>query len=315
MIYIIHHNYFLIDDLKNNYIDKNIRFIEVSYKRLDGYFLRLLRKIHFKSQIPKKEIWLDLKNISKNNIITKDDKVIFFDTMSLAYLDLAKRLNHQKTAIFWCWNKIRDNEKEDLNILVKKNKNIFSFDKKDCEIYNIKYMNQFYWRESKSKDRIELGSKILFVGQDKGRINKILKFAELGFQELDLYLLKDKTSKVKYNNYYSEKVLSYEQTLEKIKKSKCLLEIVVEGQEGITIRTLEAIFYKKKLITNNESIKNYDFYNENNIFILNSNMENVNLQIISKFLKSEYQNIEKKILEKYEFKNWLIKILKESKDH
>jgi hypothetical protein len=36
----------------------------------------------------------------------------------------------------------------------------------------------------------------------------------------------------------------------------------------LIFRVFEALGYKKKLITNNQDITSYDFYNENNIFVI-----------------------------------------------
>ena len=107
-----------------------------------------------------------------------------------------------------------------------------------------------------------------------------------------------------------ENTLSYEEVITKIKKSKCLLEINLEGQEGITLRTLEALFFNKKLITNNIKIKEYDFYNENNIYVINDkNISNETLIEIKTFLKLKKQKINDEILKKYTFEFWLKKVL------
>ena len=47
--------------------------------------------------------------------------------------------------------------------------------------------------------------------------------------------------------------------------SRCILDAPQAGQVGLTIRTIECLGAKRKLVTTNSDIKNYDFYNENNI--------------------------------------------------
>ena len=42
--------------------------------------------------------------------------------------------------------------------------------------------------------------------------------------------------------------------------SRCVLDSAQAGQLGLTIRVLEALGAKKKLITTNEDVVNYDFY-------------------------------------------------------
>ena len=48
--------------------------------------------------------------------------------------------------------------------------------------------------------------------------------------------------------------------------SRCVLDSAQAGQLGLTIRVLEALGAKKKLITTSPEVKRYDFYCEDNIF-------------------------------------------------
>lgn len=61
------------------------------------------------------------------------------------------------------------------------------------------------------------------------------------------------------------------------------------------------MFYKKKLLTNYLDIKNYDFYNKDNIFII----ENDDEKKIDIFLKQSYQEISSEIIEQYLVDGWL----------
>lgn len=76
--------------------------------------------------------------------------------------------------------------------------------------------------------------------------------------------------------------------------------IVKMGQEGYTLRTIESLFLSKKLITNNKNIIKEDFYNPNNIFILDNNYNN-----IKKFLERPYKSISNEIKEKYLTRSWV----------
>ena len=64
---------------------------------------------------------------------------------------------------------------------------------------------------------------------------------------------------------------------------------------------MEALFFEKKLITNNKDIKNYDFYNPSNIFILGEN----NIEDIKEFINKPYEKVEQKIIDYYDFEQWL----------
>lgn len=98
----------------------------------------------------------------------------------------------------------------------------------------------------------------------------------------------------------SHKGLDYTENIALLQKSRCLVDIRFTYHKGLSFRFFEALYYKKKLITNNESVKNYDFYHPNNIFITDFE----NLDGIEDFLNKPYVEIDEKIVNKYGFKNW-----------
>jgi hypothetical protein len=50
-------------------------------------------------------------------------------------------------------------------------------------------------------------------------------------------------------------------------QSKAVLDLAHEKQQGLTMRTMETLGIKRKMVTNNKYIKEYEFYNENNIHV------------------------------------------------
>ncbi len=88
------------------------------------------------------------------------------------------------------------------------------------------------------------------------------------------------------------------------RKSRCVLDSAQDGQTGLTIRVLEALGAKKKIITTNEDVVNYDFYRPENVYVYNGNID-----LKNPFFIEDYKEIEKEIYEKYALKNWLAEIL------
>lgn len=80
------------------------------------------------------------------------------------------------------------------------------------------------------------------------------------------------------------------------------MDINASNQTGLTLRPFDALFLKKKLLTNNANIINTDFYEENNIYIFNEN----NMNGILKFMTKPYKEIPDKIVNQYEINQWLI---------
>lgn len=89
------------------------------------------------------------------------------------------------------------------------------------------------------------------------------------------------------------------------KSSRCVLDSPQAGQCGLTIRVLEALGAKKKLITTNKDVVNYDFYCPENIYVYEGKIDMNNV-----FWGAEYKEIDEKIYKKYSLKNWIKEIVK-----
>ncbi|QFJ53971.1 hypothetical protein [Pseudobutyrivibrio xylanivorans] len=57
---------------------------------------------------------------------------------------------------------------------------------------------------------------------------------------------------------------------DKVKNSKAVLDLAHEKQQGLTMRTMETLGIKRKLVTNNIYLREYEFYNDNNDIILSN---------------------------------------------
>ncbi|SDH62669.1 hypothetical protein SAMN05421493_102153 [Pseudobutyrivibrio sp. 49] len=59
-----------------------------------------------------------------------------------------------------------------------------------------------------------------------------------------------------------------EEIREMCRNSKAILDLAHEQQQGLTMRTMETLGIKRKLVTNNIYLRDYEFYNETNDLIL-----------------------------------------------
>lgn len=92
----------------------------------------------------------------------------------------------------------------------------------------------------------------------------------------------------------------YDEVIRRIKGCHAILDIVQEGQHGLTWRPMEAMCFGKKLITNFADIVNYPFYTPENIFLLGAR----NLDELLAFVTSPQIEVEKSIRDEYIFENW-----------
>ncbi len=107
-----------------------------------------------------------------------------------------------------------------------------------------------------------------------------------------------KLSDFKYEKFPAEQMARLYQ------KSDCILDAPQAGQTGLTMRTLECLGAKKKLITTNSDVKNYDFYREENIYIFDGSIDETN-----PFFTEPYRDLEADIYKKYSLRNWLGELL------
>lgn len=141
---------------------------------------------------------------------------------------------------------------------------IYSFDYNDCENYNLIY-NPLVYSAPKELENVEEDIDVYFCGKAKDRLELILStFKQLKEKGFKCKFFINGVSQDKRENIdglvYLDKFMSYEDNLDYVKRSKCLLEVMQEGGNGYTLRTCEAVAYNKKLITNNYMLKNSDFY-------------------------------------------------------
>ena len=144
-------------------------------------------------------------------------------------------------------------------------------------------------------DALTEDTDVFFVGADKGRLPLLLSvFESLSSNGLtcDFWI----TGVAKEEQKYSEQIhynqrLTYEEVLIHDAKTRCILEVLQDGKTYSSIRTTEAIQYKKKLLTTNTTIRELNYYNPN-IFCAFTTAEEIPIAfILDKADDSEYSKV------------------------
>lgn len=107
------------------------------------------------------------------------------------------------------------------------------------------------------------------------------------------------------------KPLSEQENIFILKKSNTVFDMQHNKQSGLTMRTIETLGAKRKMITTNKNIKKYDFYNKNNIFVLDEH----NWHDIEHFINNKYEHITDGIYKKYSLQNWVETIVYETNNN
>lgn len=131
--------------------------------------------------------------------------------------------------------------------------------------------------------------------------NKELRFKILLYIDKKLYDYKKKVDPFFRNvdeSWICHDPLSFEQIVYYYNQSKAILDITYENQNGLSMRTIESVGLKKKLVTNNYSVKEYPFYTDSNVFLLS------NQNTISKEWFEQPYNLDDNIRKNYSIHHW-----------
>lgn len=166
-----------------------------------------------------------------------------------------------------------------------------SFDEYDAQKYGLKYTGQYFCQPPQTREAITCDC--FFCGLPKDRAKELATLRLLLEQKgltCDFIIPHTPKEKVTYPEY-----------LKRADRSRCIIDIAQNGQFGLTRRPLEALFYGKKLITNNTDLAKYDFYNKENIFIFGKDSESR----LKDFVRSPFVEISKTIRLKYDINYWI----------
>lgn len=185
---------------------------------------------------------------------------------------------------------------------------IYSFDEDDCAEYGLRYRRTYYFKNIFLPQN-PISYDVCFVGADKGRLTGLLQLQQ-EFESRGLkvaFHITDSDTKKPSRSYAYQGRVGYEDVLQYISKSTAILDLVQDGQSGLTQRPMEALFFNKKLITNDKRIVKADFYCKDNIFILGQDA----LNHLAEFLRSPVTPVSGEIRERYDFGPWVGSIVAE----
>lgn len=186
----------------------------------------------------------------------------------------------------------------------------FTFERNDSIRYGLSFRPLFYLDEYKSlmpnvhhsdydivfigsahTDRYIVGEQVKSIAE-KLKLKYFFYYYAMGKIAFRIRKIVDKELKQFDNRKLSFTKLSHHQIIDYYKRTKSVLDINKPFQEGLTIRTFEVLASGRKLITTNSDIKNYPFYNPNNVLIL----DRAHIELNQRFFNSEFEKIDNEVL-------------------
>lgn len=246
--------------------------------------------------------------------VQPDDRVLLWGVENYKYtlMMASEVLTHR--VVSFLWNpmlKLRRNPRRlerYRHAMKAQGMDVCTFDPSDAAALQCRLVPQVFRSVEITNDPQQ--PRVFFIGYEKGRedaLVDIIKALEGHDIELDINVVRNKHhEESQRHELIAERLLNHEMPLQetsrRIATATAIIDIAQPGQQGITLRTLEAQFYRKKLITNNASVRREDFYHPENVYILGDDDDDRDL---AEFVKSAYTPIDPKVLAKYNIVNWI----------
>ncbi|NCB77071.1 MAG: hypothetical protein EOM42_08270 [Negativicutes bacterium] len=275
-----------------------------------------LRTLHEHTKIPGKHIWYE----EWQRGLGAYDTVIVFDGLrGRDVIEYIHACNPKARLIIYYVNKFRRGARNDPRNFKSLPCELWSFDPGDCEREGMQH-NAFSYDHvfleadnQKALAASRLGGETVydafFIGVDKSRLDRLLALQEL-LQKLAYktrFILR-KAARGSYANLSPQaremlvdQDVSYSEIINYISQSKCIVELQDPGQDGLTLRAMEALFFRKKLLTDNPEVRKCDFYRQENIFIWGQDEE----RRLADFLEAPYAAVPEEIVRRYTWEAWL----------
>jgi hypothetical protein len=207
--------------------------------------------------------------------------------------------------VHWFWNPVAPADQ--IVRLQAQGVPIYSFDPSDARRYRLRLETTYYFASLyQPGEDAGAGADIFFVGGDKGRLAHLLS-VKAAFERQGLsthFHIVDTGHRPAPSGFRFAPPMAYSGVLDALRQARCVLDVVQQGQTGLTQRPLEALFHRKKLITNDPALLAMDFYCPENIFVLGHD----DPAALPAFVHMPLRTIAPAILERYDFANWVARV-------
>ena len=152
---------------------------------------------------------------------------------------------------------------------------VFAFDKNDAEKYHFDFSPLMYSRSPHYQEKEKVFD-VFYVGNAKDRLSELHQIYQKCFEanlKCLFYINGVPKSYQKFPGIHYNELLSYEEVLNFISQSKCMVDAIQGGSTAMTIKVCESVIYDKKLITTNENIVKESYYDESRFLLYNDKCE------------------------------------------
>ncbi|WP_277759405.1 hypothetical protein [Pseudomonas sp. A34-9] len=181
---------------------------------------------------------------------------------------------------------------------------VFSFDPENAQSHGLKKLYNFIYDDYIADGEPgEYSAFVVMAGKDRVPALEGLAqaFDRLGVTDYKFLVQCKPIAGAHPGITFFEQRMSLASVGELVKRSRIILDISKPGQTGLSFRFFEAMAARKKVITTNKSVVDYDFYNPANILVI----DEANPVIPEQFITDPYVDIPEPIYQKYTLQGWV----------
>ncbi len=268
--------------------------------RAGNAFSKIFLKKNLKKQQRQELILQQLK------VIGKQDQILVINPEQIDREVHEKIKTYTERYIAYLYDSLARNPAEHVLTLFDK---VFSFDKKDCATHHFELITNYIYLPAQNYNK-DASFDVVYLASYDERLKLLYRItAKLSTLGLTYFyvIVGKKTWKKEFfgkgnsNCKYTRKRIKHSDITDYYSKGNILLDLVRNKQDGLSFRIFEAMALRKKVITNNRTIVDYDLYNPNNILVLNEDLSN----LTPDFFQSDYEELPPEIYNKYTLETWV----------
>jgi len=265
-------------------------------KRHCNIFQRIIRRYANEAPLPTAFIVGNQLHRAIQSLHAGDSVVIADYTDPALIIAIDKIVPKEVASYMWLWNHKGTNKsfQHTLSTIQKTWFQVVSYDESDANQFGFAWHSQFFnirpYRQ-REMAHVSISFDFFFAGYAKNREEEIGKIQTLlSAFKCDFHIIHRTSEYIPYPLY-----------MQMALQSRCIVDIVNVEDSSCTLRPLEAMAIRRKLLTNNPAVRNYSFYHPQNIFILGED----DYAQLSQFLDSPFVDLPQEIVDSYDVNAWV----------
>ncbi|MCZ2496975.1 hypothetical protein GN316_09415 [Xylophilus sp. Kf1] len=244
--------------------------------------------------------------------IAPDASVLIFGIENIKDLRIVRKYLRTRRVSVFTWNPVMDYQqipwvrRHHIRQLKGLGFKVSTFDPGDARRYGLSLVRQVYRPVDDLREPLAQDIDIYFLGKDKHRFDRLQSLGRTWCDQglhVRLLVIAEPGERHPPSAVVEvrQEALGYRENIALIQRSRCLLELTQANQTGLTIRCLEAMFFDRKLVTNNPLVRTLPFYDPARFFVLGQD----DLSDMPRFLRAPLRPLSQDVLAGYAFPQWI----------